>query len=349
MKSLRVVAAVGFIIFASSCASAPKEEAGKSAAFVFPVVGDAPYSEEDAALLEQKVIPAIKAGGYPFVIHVGDYKAGGAPCTDDYDAAQAALIKSFAPIPVFYTPGDNEWTDCDRNPDPATGKPQSELQRLGRVRTLFFANPIAAPAEMRVRRQPEQAENATWRYRDVRFATLHVVGTNNGRNEIAGDDPADAAAAADARDAANLAWLKDVIAVAENEQARALVIAMQADMTDVKNDVRGKPCAGAEAGRARHCDGFFALRPAIRVAARAFGVPMLLIHGDTAPFTLDQSFAGAEAANLWRLNAAGDFGHDPISGKSYGVQDATLVTIAPDAARPFAARALLSGAAPTQY
>ncbi len=347
MNGLRALAAVG-VFGLAACASAPKAAVEETAAFVFPVIGDIPYSKEDAVLLEEKIIPAVKAGNYPFVIHVGDYKSGGAECTDDHDNAHAALIESLAPMPVFYTPGDNEWTDCDRKSDPATGKRYSELQRLDTVRTLLFADPVAAPPGLEYRRQRVQAENATWVYQGARFATLHAVGTNNGRNEIAGDDPADAAAAADARDSANLAWLNEVAAAAKKENARALIIAIQADMTVIASRLRGKACAGADAGREVQCDGFSALRAAIRDAAHAFGGPVLVIHGDTAPFSLSQSFAGAEADNLWRLNAAGDYGRNAL-GVAYGVQDATLVTVAPGAAQPFTARALISGAAAMKH
>ncbi len=68
---------------------------------------------------------------------------------------------------------------------------------------------------------------------------------------------------------------------------------------------------------------------------------MLVIHGDTAPFTLDQTFSGDEAPTLWRLNAAGDAGFG-VTGFAYGVRDLTLVSIDLKAPAPFSAKALLS-------
>jgi hypothetical protein len=336
----------GALLLLASCASVTGERAqsGSGQAFTFPVIGDIPYSQDDAEVLQSAIIPAIRAGSYPFVIHVGDYKGGGAPCTAEADEAQLALIAALAPAQVFYTPGDNEWTDCDRHKDPETGEPQSELDRLQRVRDLFFADPIAAPAEMQVIAQPAMTENVTWRYEGVRFATMHIVATNNGRNEIAGDDPAQAAIAADKRDIANLSWLLHVVAIAKHEHARALVISFQADVTDVDGALLGAPCDGADASRERDCDAFATLRPALRDAAAGFGGPTLLIHGDTAPFTFGQSFSGDEAPNLWCLNAAGDFGHS--GAITYGVQDATLVTIDPASSTPFAAVGLVSAARP---
>ena len=342
-----VVAIVGAVLLLASCASALKTGPGVDAAFEFPVIGDIPYNEDDKAVLKSQILPAIKAGNYPFVVHVGDYKGGGVACTAEADKTQLALIASLAPTPVFYTPGDNEWTDCDRFNDPATGKPQSELQRLKRVRELFFAKMPNSPDEMQLRKQGVASENMTWRYGNVRFATIHMVATSNGRREIAGDDPQAAGEEADRRDAAALSWLRTVVGLARDEGARALVIAMQADMGDVSATVRGQGCVGARAGREEICDPFVNLRSAVRDGAIEFGKPTLLIHGDTVPFTLGQAFAGDEADNLWVLNAAGDHG---ITGKGfhYGVQDATLVKVSTNGKVKFSATGLVTGVAPVE-
>lgn len=340
MATLRIVTAAGVLALTAACASAPEAQ---KAAFSFPVIGDIPYSDEEWVLLTQTIVPAIRAGGYPFVLHIGDYKGGGAPCSAAEDEAQLALIESLAPAPVFFTPGDNEWTDCDRFIDPATGEPQSELARLARVRELFFSGEIAAPQTLQATRQPELADNATWVHGGARFATVHVVGTGNGRRAVEGDDPVLAAAEADMREGAALAWLSTTAGLARAENAAALVIAVHADMTDVSEAVLGKPCDGAIAGREQTCDAFAALRAAVRDAAGAFGGPTLLIHGDTAQFSLGQAFAGSEAANLWILNAAGDYGVTD-QGFEYGQQDATLVTVRPGEAVPFAARGIATGA-----
>jgi len=124
-----------------------------------------------------------------------------------------------------------------------------------------------------------------------------------------------------------------------------MVIAMQADMTDIKDKPEDVMCEDVAANDAHPCDGFTNLRAAIRDAARSFNGPVLLIHGDTAPFTLGQSFAGEEAANLWRLNAAGDAGVGH-TGMAYGTRDVTIVTINPSADFLFSARGLLTDKAP---
>lgn len=333
---------LAFLLLAA-CATSPEER--PPAAFAFAVIGDIPYGPEDDVILQNEIIPRIKASTYPFVIHVGDYKAGGAPCAAEFDAAMTTLVASLAPKPVFYTPGDNEWTDCDRNPDPATGKPTSELGRLDSLRRLFFADAPAVPKAMRARQQKSQPENLAWRHRGVRFATLHVVGTNNGRSYVAGDPLDSAKAATEARDAANIEWLNEAARAAKKERALALVIAMQADTTFIEHGPVGKPCDGVAADP-NPCDAFVALRAAIHGAAEEFGGPVLLIHGDTEPFTFNQEFLESGAPNLWRLNAAGDVHfHD---GLWHGLRDATEVTIDPGASPPFAAKALASGAAPAE-
>ena len=312
--------------------------------FSFIVVGDTPNNEEDEAMLAE-ALPMIKAGDHPFAIHIGDYKSGGAACTDDHDEAFAKLIDDLKPTPVFYTPGDNEWTDCDRREDARTGELYSDLDRLERVRALFFATLPETHASMAYRRQETQVENAMWTYRNVRFLTLHVTGTNNARDWVTGDPLARAAEAAAARDAANLAWLAEGFAVAREENADAFVIAMQADMTNVRDKPEDVMCESVAANNQHPCDAFTDLRAKIRDEALTFNGPALVIHGDTAPFTLNQSFAGEEAANLWRLNAAGDAGIGQ-TGLPYGTRDITVVTIDPSAEEPFGAAGLLTRKTP---
>jgi hypothetical protein len=62
--------------------------------------------------------------------------------------------------------------------------------------------------------------------------------------------------------------------------------------------------------------------------------PVLLIHGDTNAYCLDQPFSTRQAPKLWRLNAPGD----------YQVIDAAVIAFDPASAdRPFKVTGLLSG------
>ena len=306
----------------------------------FVVMGDGPYSQPDYAMFDAAVhkTKSIKA---PFVVHVGDYKGGGAECTPGHDATFSLLIKKLAPLPVFYTPGDNEWVDCDRFKHKDTGKRYSELARLEYIRNTYFKNPPENAKKYGYQNQPMQVENAYWRNEDIDFITLHVTGTNNARNWVGGDPLDVAQAQVRKRDWANLHWLKRAFKRAKDDKARALVVIMQADMTDVDPQVLGRHCTGVSADGHNPCDGFTEIRETLAREAKAFARPVLLIHGDTAPFTLNREIADDEAPNLWRLNVAGDSGIGR-DGQPYGTRDVTYVTIQPENTSPFTATGLLS-------
>ncbi|MEM6414511.1 MAG: metallophosphoesterase [Pseudomonadota bacterium] len=310
------------------------------------IIGDTPYSSQDEAMLA-KALPIIADGSFPFVLHIGDYKAGKADCIDAHDEGFSNLVKSLQPKPVFYTPGDNEWTDCDRNTNPKTNKPYSDLSRLDRVLSLFAQGTPSGAEAFAHRRQDRQTENATWTHAGIRYLTIHVTGTNNGRDWVTGDPLEAALKAVEARDEANKDWLEDVFALAAREKANAIVLATHGDMTDVGKKPVGIMCNDVALSDQHPCDAFVELRNIIRKLTIDFGKPVLLIHGDTEPFTLGQSFAGDEAPNLWRLNATGDAGRTPF-GIPFGVRDITILEFQLDKEIPFRARGLLTGKKPAR-
>ncbi len=344
VRALSIILAV----LVTSCASAdePKRQIFADS-FSFLVIGDAPYNDDDQQMLFE-ALPQIKSAGFPFIIHVGDFKGGGQPCSNAFEERLERFIASVAPTPVFYTPGDNDWADCDRFEDENTGMRASDLDRLEGLRKRFFSTPISAAADLSARRQDRLPENSAWQYQGVFFMTLHVVGTNNSRDWVAGDALPRAYEAAKMRDEANLAWLAETFASATSQNARAVIIAMQADMTDIEDKPEDIMCDGVAKTDDHACDAFTQLRAAIRDAALAFDRPVLLIHGDTSPFTLGQAFAGEEAPTLWRLNAAGDAGVGR-TGQPYGTRDVALVTVTPSADEPFSAEGLLSRKKPKRH
>jgi hypothetical protein len=184
---------------------------------------------------------------------------------------------------VFYTPGDNDWTDCDR---PATGQPASELERLDFLRQLFFGKPLDLPPDWAYARQSGFPENARWMLDRVVFSTVHIVGTNNGRVDIDKDDVEVALSLVDDRDAANLDWIAQAFAVAKSAQANAIVISTHADLT--KNSSR-PPCSEKHQSK---CDAYAIYRDHLIQHAAGFAGPVLLIHGDTPHYCLDKAFGG---------------------------------------------------------
>ncbi len=265
----------------------------------FVVLGDMPYNDREYALLEHPggaIAQAIQALNPPVLIHLGDFKKGRLACSDALFHDHYRQIAQLNPHKTVYTPGDNDWTDCDRF---NTSTRHDELERLGFLRQLFFhQDRLQLTRDIPgLVRQEGFIENARWEIGQVAFATLHIPGTNNGRKEILRSNIDDALDEADLRDRSNEAWLNRLFTAAES--AQAVVIAFQADMFEFDHN---KPACSAS--NRTHCDGYRSIRDAIKSKAAQFKKPVLVIHGDSVAYCLHQPYAGIP--NLWRLNAPGD-------------------------------------------
>ncbi|MCF8467610.1 MAG: hypothetical protein K9G33_09435 [Sneathiella sp.] len=288
-----------------------------SDAFSFLAISDVPYTARENYTLEQLVAPAVTRSKLPFVIYMGDFKNGGLPCTAALMTESRNRIMALHPGRVFYTPGDNDWTDCDRA---EIRQRFSELDRLDLLRRLFYGAPMELPVTWFYARQSLFPENMRWVYENVVFATIHMVSTNNGRDEILLDDVDLALTLTDARDRANILWLEAAFAEAEKLGASAVIIATQADVTQFHYSV---PCT---IDLRQKCDGFATVKQVLSLLAANFKKPVLLMHGDTHLYCLDKGFGGAVAPNLWRFNSTGD----------YSFVDAAEITVdAANTAAPF--------------
>ncbi len=254
------------------------------APFAFALLGDAPYSSADelrfAALLAH-----LDTQPLTFVLHVGDFKSGHEPCTDElYRRRQALFARSRHPLVLL--PGDNDWTDCHRR---AAGA-HDPRERLAALRALLWQDTGAlggSPGALPLRRQRGWPENVAWRVGAVQFVGLHVVGSGNGR-----DGSREARAEFEARERATLDWFAQAVSTASQSSADALVIALHADLRF------GAPPA----------PGFAGVRRALGEAAARFGGPILLLHGDRHWFRIDQPVAlpdGRPATNLTRVESFG--------------------------------------------
>jgi hypothetical protein len=264
----------------------------------FAAFGDAPYRDEDIPRVDA-LIAGFAGRGLAFAVHVGDVKSGRTPCDDaTLRARRDQLARS--PIPLVYTPGDNEWTDCHRTP--IGDRPVDPLERLAMVRSLFYAAPLGAGAlEVVAQVRHEQAaypENQRWSAGGVVFATFHLTGSADGRGRDAAGD-----AEALARRRANLAWLAESVAVARASEARAIVWFEQADP-----DLTPKAFADWTA--------------ALATAATAADRPVLLVHGDSHAPRVDPAYLGV--ARLWRVVVPGD---DRLA--------ASVITVDPAGPTPF--------------
>jgi hypothetical protein len=300
-------------------------------AFPFVAYGDMPYGAKaadgrtDTVVLTESIAPEIRRRtDVPFVIHVGDTGRPNDACSDAWLKQLKQFWETELRKPVFFTPGDNDWTDCDRTNLPT---PVSELERLEAVRKILFSEPLPLGPEWQYERQGELPENAMWWHAGVLFVTVHIVGTGNGRTEILRDPQDRALALVEARDRANRQWLERAFDLARSNDIAALVIAMQVDMF-------GHNASGTTAfERCRKQPAFAAYCEQLRQRGVTLRKPVLLLHGDTNAYCLDQPFPGAGARLMWRLNAPGDFKYI----------DAVLVSVdVANPQRPFAAQGLFS-------
>jgi hypothetical protein len=245
--------------------------------FQFAVIGDAPYY----AFEEAQVAATLRAlGSEPiaFVIHVGDIKGGGTPCSDEVFAARHALLDG-SPLPLILTPGDNEWVDCRR----ARAGAFDPLERLEHLRATFFAAPESlGRRRIALERQPGRAENARWRHDGVLFITLNVPGSENNARM-----PQER----DSRMQDNLAWLDAAVTEATAGAMRALVVIAHAEPFFAHGRQARDPYAG--------------FRSVLASRAQRLGKPMLLVHGDDHRYAFDQPLVdphtGRRVANVHRV------------------------------------------------
>lgn len=272
--------------------------AAQAQGFSFVALGDLPYGAPDKSYAPYRaLIERINRIEPAFSVHVGDIKSGSTRCSDEEFSAQLEHFGRYAGA-VVYTPGDNEWTDCHR----ANNGGYDPLERLGALRQRFFdgqrslgQRPMAVESQARL--MPEHGgyvENQRWQYQGVLFATLHLVGSNNNHESR---DP-QASAEFFERDAANVAWIKAAFEQAEQRQAKALVLAFQADMLEPRTAYEDFP---GHSGFRR------SVGQTLLPLARQWGKPVLLIHGDSHRFVIDQPFTldKRPLPNVTRLEVPG--------------------------------------------
>jgi hypothetical protein len=236
------------------------------------VYGDAPYGTTPTDTSETVATPAfieaVNAADPQFVIHVGDIHSGKQFCTTAYDEQIYQLWTAYQ-RPLVYTPGDNEWTDCNKagegggaynkttkmidyvldaqgNPvDYAKGDP---IQNLALIRSLFFADPghalgaarklVLSQAQAYDPAHPADAqfvENVMWEQSNVLFVTLDIPGGSNNDQDIWYGaptlSPAQIQEIAERTDA-DIRWLDASFARAKKDGVVGVVIVIQADMWD---------------------------------------------------------------------------------------------------------------------
>ena len=272
----------------------------------FFAMGDAPY-HRGALLQMANLLDRATREGAEFLIHVGDIKSGGRRC-DEGAYLEVQTLFARQPLPIVYTPGDNEWTDCRR--EKAGGYDPEE--RLAYLRRVFFDDPgtlrLAQLSERYGREQPEPdyPELQLFTAEGTLFVVLHAVGSyDNYRPLIKG-----AVREQRARLEANRRLLARGLQQSRSKPVASAVILFHAN----PGLNRVEPHAGYQA-----------LIGALKDFARRFARPVLMIHGDTHNLRIDRPYANEPGlSKVQRLEVQG---HPRVGG--------VMVRIDNRAAEPF--------------
>jgi hypothetical protein len=303
---LGAAAAVALLLFRAS---------DGAVGYAFAVTGDLPYTQEQlasfpAVIAQLNADPAVR-----LVVHLGDIKAAGTLCTDDWLRTIRAAFDDVQD-PLLYTPGDNEWTDCHRG-DAGGYDP---LERLAAVRRVFFDEAWRSLGQRRLEVTSQAPlglpENVRWQEADISFATLHLVGANNGMATWTGENGPAPRQMAEVigRTAGAIENIREAFSDARADDNRAVVLFMQADMF---------------APRAAFSDSyaFQSVVAAIAQEVDDFGGPVYLFNGDTHEFAEDRPLEpGSPWLDFYGVPAAPDLRRVTIDG-STNATNYLLVTV----------------------
>ncbi len=262
--------------------------------FEFAAIGDQQYGPEGERKWPALQASINRAANLAFTVHAGDFKSGDTLCDNATFADRLQAFNNFE-MPLIYTPGDNEWTDCHRENNGS----YDPLERLDLLRRMFYPdNQSQGRRKLTLSRQSEDArynkyvENAIWSMGNVVFATLHVVGSNNNL----GRDVAEY----EERGAANFNWLKMAFSLARDGGFAGVVIVTQAN----------PGWSGATQRVAQLGTGFRVIFDVLEDDAIVFGRPVLVIIGDSHLFRIDKPLTAARSGrileNVLRLEVPGD-------------------------------------------
>lgn len=291
--------------------------------------GDLPYNDVQAQVGVPNLIADMNSQRLKFTVHDGDLKSGNAiagsatptSCSNELYAQSLAYLNSLK-APAMFTPGDNDWTDCDR---PSNGGYNS-LERLDYQRKVFFSTPYSL-GKKRLKQGVQTGapfclsasgnavpcvENRRWIAGNVVYVTLNVQGSCNNLCDTA-PNPTEYAA----RNAANIAWMQEAFALAAQRKAAAVMIIAQADpgfdarSWDAPNrDPKTLTQIGTDP------DGYKEYLQALRAEVTAFRKPVAYVHGDSHYFRVDKPFLDAQGRRLENFTRVETFGNNAANGNN---------------------------------
>jgi hypothetical protein len=275
---------------------------GSANPLTLAVFGDAPYGANNSDTAAFDATPAfVDAVNHDpkvdLVAHVGDIHSGSQKCTVAYDQSVADMWAAFKD-PLVYTPGDNEWTDCQKTKEaPGSDFGGDPLANLAAVRSIFFPRAgytlggrpkqVLSQAQLGSGTDANFVENVMWEQSQTLFVTLDLPGgSNNDADNWFGSPRTQAQTDEIAqRTQADLDWLDQAFEQASSDGAGSIVILEQADMWDLD----GKA--------ASHIANYKPFIDSIASHTLAFGNPVLLFNGDSHMYRSDNPLvAGAPCA-----------------------------------------------------
>ena len=307
--------------------------------------GDLPYPAEQAAVIPA-LIADMNSHDLAFTAHDGDLRQGsGSPnCADNSIYTRAITFFGSLRAPAIFTPGDNDWTDCDRKSLGADGR--NSLRELDNERQPFFSTPYTLGQTRFMQEvqskplckgfgspndntgsssdvnKPHTAtytdvpcvENRRWVVGRVMYATINIQGSCN---NLCDDypDPVEYAA----RNKADIQWMAETFATANALSCVAVMFITQADPGFDDTDATRAPTRNAntlvEDDAAKATDGFHDFLLELRAQVIAFARPVAYVHGDSHYFRIDKPLLdskGNRVTNFTRVETFGD--HQPSLG-----------------------------------
>ena len=260
--------------------------------------GDMPYAKSGDAPHIPALIADINASDIAFSMYDGDIKDGSSECVDQIYSDALTMFNSLEK-PVFYVPGDNEWTDCHRTNNGGW----DNLERLDHVRKVMFPTADSlGKTTMAAERQGKPGEKFVENVRismgGATFVGLNVPGSNNNKvndeksctkksERTQAQCDADNAEYAE-RDTANIAWLKDSFEKAKAAGDKGVMVVIQGDpgfdVPETEDD---------DESRLADHDGYAAFLDALIGETMNYDGQVVIVHGDTHFFKIDKPLKDA--------------------------------------------------------
>ena len=338
-----LLAALAAGAFAAGIAAAGRGNGNdKTFQYAMGVWGDMPYSDTQALIGVPNLIADLNNADIQFSVHDGDLKAGNATAgsitpTTCQTAVQPTIYSQglgyFNSLdkPAVFTPGDNDWTDCDRTSNGGF----NSLYQLQYERGYFFGSDLSLGQHpMQLEQQTAQlcqgtnsptgqprfltgcVENRRWTFQGVTYATLNVQGTCNNLCSSGAGDPGGDVAEYAAREAADEAWLHQTFDEARAQGSGGVMIIWQADPGFDASGYQGAPKRDPNTlvETDGNPDGFHDILSALRDETVSFKKPVVLVHGDSHWFMVDKPLHDSLGRTIENFTRVETFGDHAFSG-----------------------------------